>query len=341
MRSSILQKDVVLLLEDVTGMVKVENIREREKKIESGVKAYEMIPKEEVPTAEEMAFYEMALEISAKETATAVKVLAEKIYQEKGADVVLVSLIRGGLAAGILIKRYLEKKYMISIPHYALTLVGTKGIDKKALEYILEREKAEKIQFVDGWTGKGSVSRTLVKSLVKYDNVSSDLAVLSDPARISRICGTHNDILIANAVLNAPLAGLISRAVPFEDSFFGAVFFEELSQYDRTYHFISKIEECFDISDDTLNESEVNDIDEAQNIAEEFGVDIHFVKPGVGETIRAFIRKKPDVILVQKGSKYCELITEMAFKNKVEVREYPLIKYNTCGIYLNKNSDVL
>ena len=96
-----------------------------------------------------------------------------------------------------------------------------------------------------------------------------------------------------------------------------------------------------DISNDTFEETEVSDIDETQNIAGEFGIDIHFVKPGVGETIRGFIRKKPDVILVKKESKYRELITEMALKNQVEVRDYPLIKYNACGIYLDKNSDVL
>lgn len=341
MRSSMLQKDVILLLKDVTGEIKVENMEEREKKIECGVNAYEMIPMEEAPTVDEICFYEKALELSAEENALAVENVAERIYEEKGKDVVLVSLIRGGLAAGILVKRYLDSKYHINISHYALTLVGTKGIDEKALEYILEKENAEEIQFIDGWTGKGSVSRTLAKSLMKYNNVSSDLAVLSDPAGISRICGTHNDILIANAVLNAPLAGLLSRAIPFEDSFFGAVFFEELSEYDRTYHFISKIEECFGISNDTFVESELSDIDEAQNIAAEFGIDIHFVKPGIGETIRGFIRKKPDLILVKKESKYYELISEMARKNNVEAREYPLVKYNACGIYLDKNSDVL
>ena len=65
------------------------------------------------------------------------------------------------------------------------------------------------------------------------------------------------------------------------------------------------------------------------------------MKPGIGETIRGFIRKRPDVILVKKESKYYALVSEMALKNQVEIREYPLIKYNACGIYLDKNSDVL
>lgn len=345
MRSTLLSDDVILLLKDVSDTVKAESMEEREKLISQGKKAYEMIPMENIPTKEDFEFYEKALEISVQDTAWVVKQVAEKIYERKGQDVVLVSLIRGGLAVGILIKRYLEKKYKIKIPHYALTLVGTKGIDEKALEYILEREEASKIQFVDGWTGKGAVSRTLAKSLQKYEGVSKELAVLSDPANIVNICGTHDDILIANACLNAPLAGLLSRAIPYEDSFFGAVFFENMFEYDRTYHFIDTIEKNMDYGEleKSYDESDFDGLEEVKEIAKEFGnIDIHFIKPGVGETIRAFIRKKPDMILVNnEKDEYTKLVRNLAEKRGVEVKAYPLRRYKACGIYMDKNSDVL
>ena len=345
MRSTLLSDDVILLLNDVSDTVRAKSIEEREKLIGQGKKAYEMIPMEDTPTKEEITFYEKALEVSAEDTAVAVRQLAESIYARKGQDLVLVSLIRGGLATGILVKRYLEKKYEIKVPHYALTLVGTKGIDKKALEYILEREEARNIQFVDGWTGKGAVSRTLEREVKDYIGLCSDLAVLSDPANIVKTSGTHEDILVASACLNAPLSGLLSRAMPLEDSFFGAVFFEDMIEYDRTYHFIDTIERkmAYNEGKMTYEECSFDGLSEVKEIAKDFGgIDIHFIKPGVGETIRAFIRKKPDLILIkEEKDKYTGLVRELAKQNAVKVREYPLEKYKVCGIYMDKNSDVL
>jgi hypothetical protein len=81
-------------------------------------------------------------------------------------------------------------------------LVGTKGIDENALKFVLSKHEANKIQFIDGWTGKGAITRALKKSLEKFEGVSSDLAVISDPANMLNLCGTHDDILIASAFLH-------------------------------------------------------------------------------------------------------------------------------------------
>ncbi|MDQ9827271.1 tellurite-like stress resistance cysteine protease StiP, partial [Acinetobacter baumannii] len=45
------------------------------------------------------------------------------------------------------------------------------------------------------------------------DNISSDLAVLADPARLSAIAGTRNDVCIPNACLNSTISGLVSRTI--------------------------------------------------------------------------------------------------------------------------------
>lgn len=346
MKSTLLPDDVTILLKDVSGEIKAETMEEREKNISLGKRAYDAIPLELIPTENEIEFYEKALAISAKDTALAIKTVAEMIYDKKGKDVVLVSLIRGGIPAGVLIKRYLEKKYKLKISHYALTLIGTKGIDNEALDYILKKHDGSKLQFIDGWTGKGAVGRTLSMALSKYSNVDSQLAVLSDPANIQEMCGTHEDILIASACLNSMLSGLLSRAIPLKDSFFGAIFFEELISYDRTYQFINYIEEKIECIDEYNKNNEISNcvgIDEVNSIAKDFNVsDIHFIKPGMGETMRAFIRKKPDIILVKKESnKYTDFITEVARKNNVLVKEYPLKLYNACGIYMDRNSDIL
>lgn len=345
MKSTLLSKDITVLLKDISGIARPEDMTTREESIKNGAKAYDMIPFEKNPSNEEMLFYEKALEISAKDTATAVEYMAETIFKKKGKDVVLVSLARGGIAAGILCKRYLDKKYCLKIPHYALTLIGTMGIDENALEFILKNHSLDKIQFIDGWTGKGAISRALTKALHKYKDISSELAVLADPANITGLCGTNEDILIASSCLNAPLAGLISRAVPYKDSFFGAVFFENLIEYDRTYHFIDNIEKNFTYSNykKEKNTKDRNGLIEVENIASKFGIsDIHFIKPGICETMRALIRKKPDIILVKEAkNKYINFIVEVASKNKIALIEYPLEKYNTCSIYKDSNSDIL
>lgn len=345
MRSTLLNSDVEILFTDITDTAKTEKMEARELFIKCGAKAYEMIPFEDIPSEDEMLFYEKALRLFADDTATAVKCVAEKIYQQKGKDVVLISLARGGIPAGILIKRYLEKKYKFNIPHYALTLIGTMGIDEKALESVLEKFNPSRIQFIDGWTGKGAIVRALNKALQKYEGVSGELAVLSDPANLIYLSGTKNDILIPSACLNAPLVGLMSRSIPLKDSFFGAVFFEKLLDYDKTYDFINTIESHFDYSGCSFEYKEYfgDGLSEVQKIAKDFGIlDIHFIKPGMGETMRALIRKKPDVILLKKDTnKYTDFIREIALNNDICVKEYPLERYNVCSIYKDSNSDVL
>ena len=226
-----------------------------------------------------------------------------------------------------------------------MTLIGAKGIDEKALESILEKFEPDRIQFVDGWTGKGFIIRALNKALQKYEGVSDELAVLTDPANLLRLCGTHDDILIPSACLNAPLVGLISRSIPLKDSFFGSVFFDELIDYDKTYHFIETVEKKFSYSSVCVEDkvSGMNGFDEVQKISKDFGnLDIQFIKPGLGETMRAFIRKNPDVVLVKKErNKYIEFIKEICINNNIKVKEYPLIRYNVCGIYKDCSSDVL
>lgn len=335
------------MLQDLSDVIQPETLETREKLIKAGKKAYDTIPLEVAPTNEELCYYERAIRLAEKDIAIAVKNLAERIYKARGREVVLVSLIRGGITIGVLIKRYLEKTYNIEIPHYAITLIGTKGIDETAVEHILTKFDAGRLQFVDGWTGKGAVKRTLEKSLQKYKGINSEIAVLSDPANILDLCGTHEDILITNACLNSPLAGLLSRAIPQENNFFGAVFFKELLEFDKTYDFINRIEGHFDfLQSDFYTPKEITHIDgllEVQEIANEFNInDIHFIKPGMGETMRALIRKKPDIILMNsKKNKYTEFLFNILKEKNILIKEYPLINFNVCGIYTNLNSDIL
>ena len=158
-----------------------------------------------------MRVYKEALTNYSKSVANAVGLLSDKIVESRGRDFVLVSLARAGIPVGILIKRYLKYKYKIDVPHYSISIIRGRGIDENAMKYLLERYEAKKLLFVDGWIGKGAILNELKKVLEKYEGVSSEIAVIADPANVTELCGTHEDILIPSSCLNSTVSGLVSR----------------------------------------------------------------------------------------------------------------------------------
>lgn len=252
MRSSYLKEDVVLLLKDITGLVQPQSTEERERLIQSGRHYSEMLPIEYVPTEKYMAVYREALNRYAKQVADAVGVLSHKIIEAKGRDVILVSLARAGTPIGILIKRYIKWKYKVDVPHYSISIIRGRGIDDNAMKYLLDRYRPQQLLFVDGWIGKGAILGELEKDIKAYPQVSPDIAVLADPAGVTELCGTHEDILIPSSCLNSTVSGLVSRTFLREDiigkeDFHGAVYYGELKDSDLSYEFIETIEKNFSL----------------------------------------------------------------------------------------------
>lgn len=345
-RSTFKPEDVTLLLSDITGTVTPLPSEIREKKIQSGTHYCEMLPLEKKPSEKYLELYKLALENHSEETANAAAAVSEKILL-KYKHPVLVSLARAGISAGILIKRYIKARYNIDAPHYAISIIRGKGIDKNAVEYILSHHKAEDIVFVDGWTGKGAILRTLTEALKTYPSIAPRLAVLADPAYITDLCGTHEDFLIAGSCLNCTVSGLISRTflrsdIIGEKDFHGCAYYGELISEDRTYEFIDTVYKNMDLDYSLPEFSETADInsgyDEALSIAEQYNVsDINFIKPGIGETTRVLLRRIPWKVLVRDmtDTKYIGHILRLAEENNVPVEEYPLKKYRACGIIKN------
>ena len=187
MNSSFLEEDVTLLLKDITGLVDPLPTEEREKRIQSGTHYSEMLPIEYRPTEDYIRIYEASLEVFGQNTADAIARVSNKIVSEKGRDVVIVSLARAGTPLGILIRRYIRKKYGFECPHYSISIIRDRGIDRNAVNYILERHGAECIQFVDGWTGKGAIYKELKKELKSFEGIQDSLAVLADPAGLTEL----------------------------------------------------------------------------------------------------------------------------------------------------------
>ena len=250
MRTTYKKEDVELLLKDITGLVKPQSTQEREQLIQQGRHYCEMLPIEYSPSEAYMEAYETALKVFADSTSEAVGVLADKIMEEKGRSVVLVSLARAGTPVGILLKRYLRWKYGITVPHYSISIIRGRGIDQNAMRYLLCRYRPEDMLFVDGWIGKGAILSELRKAVADFPGVSPELAVLADPANVTKLCGTHEDILIPSSCLNCTVSGLVSRTFLRDDiigetDFHGAVYYGELEAQDLSYAFISEIQSRF------------------------------------------------------------------------------------------------
>lgn len=342
MRSSYSRDDVILLLKDITGLVKPQPTEEREKMIQAGRHYCEMLPIEYVPSEKYMEAYREALKNYAKPTALAVGKLADKIIRKKGEGVVLVSLARAGIPIGILLKRYIKMKYGITVPHYSISIIRDRGIDDNAMKYLLEHHRAEDILFVDGWIGKGAILNELKKDIAGYRGVSDELAVVSDPANVTELCGTHEDILIPSSCLNSTISGLVSRTflrddIIGKDDFHGAVYYGELKDSDLSYDFIYSIEKEFELVSD-VEEGIVagHGIDEVKKIAEEYHIgNLNLIKPGIGETTRVLLRRMPWRVLINdryKDDVSLNHIIRLAEEKKVEIEYYPLFHYKACGI---------
>jgi hypothetical protein len=333
-------EDVTPLLTDITGLLEPKPTEERERMIQSGVHYSEMLPLEYRPSERYLAEYSRALEGFARETAGAVAAVSEKIYASHGGEAVLVSLARAGTPIGILIKRYLHRRYGADAPHFTISMVRGRGVDKAAMRYILDRHPASDIQFIDGWIGKGAILRELSDAMVEFMGARDSrklLAVLADPANVTDMCGTHEDIPIASSFLNSTVCGLMSRTVVRpgigHDEFHGVAYFEELRAEDKTYEFIERIER----TENRMDSPGVgaSGCDEVRRIAEEFGVaDINFVKPGIGEATRVLLRRLPDMVLVAEDAepRYIAHLIQLADEKNVPVIRYPLRRYKACGI---------
>jgi len=340
MFSTYKQDDVTILLKDITGLVEPLGTKEREAKIQSGVHYSEMLPLEYKPTETYMATFRRAVEMYAQITADAAAALSDAIVREKRSPV-LVSLARAGTSVGVILKRYIRYKYGIDVPHYTISIIRGRGIDMNAVRYILERHAPEDIQFVDGWTGKGAIQRTLDEAVKDIDGLSPGLAVLSDPANIAEKCGTHDDFLIASSCLNSTVSGLLSRTflrsdIIGENDFHGAHFYKELMDEDLTYYFIDAVVNCFPaVSPIADSQSSRDGMEEAREISEKYGIsDINLVKPSIGEATRVLLRRVPWKVLVNSldDNEHLGHLYQLAVEKGVELEVYPLKNYRACGL---------
>ncbi|WP_027416121.1 cysteine protease StiP family protein [Aneurinibacillus terranovensis] len=346
-------EDVVFLLKDISQSMGESGTEEREKAIQAGIHYSEMLPQEYKPSDEYMRIFHSSLHDSAEKLAVAVGVVAERIIENKGQNLVLVSLARAGTPIGILIKRYLEYAYNLWLPHYSISIIRGKGIDEHAIRYILQQHPGQSLQFIDGWTGKGAITKELQAACDsfagKYSvHLPGEPAVVADPGHCVSLYGTREDFLIPSACLNSTVSGLVSRTVHRDDvvgefDYHGAKFYTELKEEDVSYLFIETIAGLYPYIIEKVQQKKRNDVStppawkgmrEVAEIARRFSIDsMHRIKPGVGETTRVLLRRVPWKILIhpayRENLKHVLLLAE---DRGVPVEVYPDMSYSCCGL---------
>jgi hypothetical protein len=349
------EDDVLFLLKDLSEIKLEDSTANRELMVQSGMHYSESLPIEYQPPEEYVDLFWKTLMEYKQKVALCVGIVAEQIYQLKENNTVLVSLARAGTPVGILIKRYLKFRYNVSLPHYSISIIRERGIDEKALQYIISEHPNGAIQFVDGWTGKGAISIELTKACQEFKRkygikLNDTLAVIADPGYCTTLFGTREDFLIPSACLNSTVSGLVSRTVLNKtyigtDDFHGAKFYRDLLPADVSNEFIQLIstefstiwEEATDISSEKKHEKIETGflgMQDVMKIQEEFAIEnTHYIKPGVGETTRVLLRRVPWKILMRDpSSPFVKHILMLAEEKGVEVVEYPELRYLCCGI---------
>lgn len=353
--------EVSWLLKDLSDADLEADIAERERRIQAGVAHYaESLPIEYQPDAAYRSLFDEVLAESAERLALAVGTVAELVVAERGEDIVLVSLARAGTPVGILMKRWLRSGRgdglpSLNVPHYAVSIVRDRGIDAVALDYLAEHHDPASVVFVDGWTGKGAITKELTEALDAYHaaggaRFDDELAVLADPGHCVRTYGTRDDFLIASACLNSTVSGLISRTVLNDTligpgDFHGAKFYRELAADDVSGRLLDAVTGAFDAvrprvpaelaavlgSDRTPTWTGWSSV---EKVRAEYGIaSVNFVKPGVGETTRVLLRRVPWRVLVREADAPEHAhIRMLAAARGVPVEVVPDLAYSCMGL---------
>ncbi|WP_371597761.1 phosphoribosyltransferase [Streptomyces sp. NBC_00564] len=355
--SSYAPEDVGWLLQDLSDVTLEAPTEEREEAIQSGGAHYaESLPVEYQPSAHYQELFHAALGTSAARIAQAVGAVTELVLAERSPRPVLVSLARAGTPVGVLMRRWAQHQHGLDLPHYAVSIVRGRGIDANALRWLAAHHDPADVVFVDGWTGKGAITRELADAIREFEKVEGvtgfdpEIAVLADPGSCVRTYGTREDFLIPSACLNSTVSGLISRTVLRSDlvgehDFHGAKFYRELAGSDVSVDFLDAVAARFaEVADAACAQAkELLAADRTptwvgwaavERISEEYEIhDVNLVKPGVGETTRVLLRRVPWKILARAGAGAdLDHVRLLAEQRGVPVEEVAELPYTCVGL---------
>ena len=148
-------------------------------------------------------------------------------------------------------RRWARYAHGLDLPHYAVSIVRGRGIDRLALRHLAAHHDPRRVVFVDGWTGKGAITRELAAALAEHERDTGvrfdpDLAVLADPGR----CAHHvRHPRRLPHPLRLPQLDRLRAGVPHRaqrrllgpGDFHGAKFYRELAPVDVSNDFLDAV----------------------------------------------------------------------------------------------------
>ena len=350
--------DVTLLLQDVTGRVAERPTDCREREIQAGRHYSEDLPIEQVPSPAYMQVFDQLMQTQVPRVAEYTGVLT-RLVLERFRQPVLVSLVRAGTPCGVLMTRYARLRLGIEVPHYGVSIIRGKGFDANAISYILARHPGQTLVFVDGWTGKGMITRQLRESCDAYNvghggAIAPILAVLADPAHSTDLYATREDFINPSCCLNSTICGLISRTVHNTtlvgpEDFHGVRVYREFAPLDQTARYLDAVTAQFVPQEGAIlsrlaaleREDRTPDwrgMKAVERIGAHFGIsDVNRIKPSIGETTRVLLRRVPDRVLVREANHPDTAhILLLARERGVPVEVYPDMPYLCCGLIADR-----
>lgn len=313
--------DVTFLLKRLPTLPFVD-IERKEKLIQSGARHYsEMLSHEALPSARYLEVFREACVSNRQQMARDCLTLSALISRKRRiGSITLVSLVRAGTPVGVILKNLLQKVMGRDVVHFSVSIVRDRGIDEVALEHILKQgHTAESIVFIDGWTGKGVISRVLELAVNDFNKkhglaIDSGLYVLSDLAGTATCAASSADYLIPSSILNATVSGLISRSVLNEligpGDFHGCVYYEEFERQDLSREFAADIIDegvaqaqrqyiFAPVPVDRARAAAISNAFIAATMLQHGITDINLVKPGIGEATRVLLRRVPRLLILR------------------------------------------
>ncbi len=316
-------EDVRFLLKPI-GLEPILDLDEKERLIQSGRRHYsEMLSPESLPSAAYLALFRAAFAANRGQMARDCLRLAALIAARRDGPITLVSLARAGTPVGVILGHLLRRVFGRDCSHYSVSIIRDRGIDAVALRHILgQGHAAESIVFVDGWTGKGVISRELRQAVGAFNAahataIDAGLYVLCDLAGTAACAASGDDYLIPSSILNATVSGLVSRSVLNQaigpDDFHGCVYYEQFAAADQSRQFADGLvaDAVALAAAEGIPAAQALDAAAAAAVSgaymaqaqERYGIaDINLIKPGIGEATRVLLRRVPQRLIVRDAA---------------------------------------
>lgn len=313
--------DVTILLKRLHAQQFV-TVPAKEALIQSGARHYsEMLSPESLPSRRYLDLFKQACAANRRQMAHDCLVLAGVIAQRRPSGITLVSLARAGTPVGVILKHLLARVFDRTASHYSVSIIRDRGIDDVALRHILaEGNTPDSIVFVDGWTGKGVISRELEKWVGQFNQrfctaIDSGLHVLSDLAGTAACASSAADYLIPSSILNATVSGLISRSILNAaigpGDFHGCYYYEQFADNDQSNTFVEEVlaEALALVRDEGVPAAAPLDRRRAaivsrrcmRQLGRRHGItDPNLIKPGIGEATRVLLRRVPHLLILRE-----------------------------------------